>query len=240
MNKITRMFALVAAMLCLGTTQLFAQPANDNLCNAQLLTLGAGCSGTPNGNNTAATVQANEPIPGCFAGNVESVWFKFVGPASGLVKITTDFAIGTNDDTQIAVYDLPGNNCANLSDLQEIACDQDGGTAVIYNSIITVAPATPGDTFYIQVSGWNGTDGTFCIVASEVPTPNPAPAANDIICNAVGLTVGASCTGTPNGNNTNALYQVGESTAACATAFNSVWYTFVAPATGFITATTDV
>jgi hypothetical protein len=214
-------------------------PANDNLCNATQLTVGASCSGTPNGNNTNSTAQPGEPTGVCFAGNANSVWFYFVAPSTGVVRISTDYNIGTNDDTQIALYALPGGNCNNLSDLLPIACDQDGGTVVTFNSIIPVAPATPGDTFYIQVSGWNGTIGSFCITVDSVVL-NPPPPANDLLCNATPLTVGATCSGTPNGNNTNALFQVGEPLSSCTNNQNSVWFSFVAPPSGFVTVTSDI
>ncbi|GAB4417339.1 MAG: hypothetical protein OHK0039_27580 [Bacteroidia bacterium] len=233
------------ALMLSSLTSVQAQaPANDSICNAVQLTLGAACSGTPTGNNTAATAEAGEPVGSCFAGGANSVWFYFVAPPSGLVSLTTDFSGFTNDDTEIALYGLTGNttaSCPDYAEMFQIACDQDGGSVVNFNSIIPVAPVTAGDTFFVQVSGWNGTEGSFCLVVSEVPAPNPPPAANDILCNATVLTVGATCSGTPNGNNTNALFQPGEPFSACTGSTPAtVWYSFIAPASGYVNISTDI
>ncbi|MDX2286450.1 MAG: T9SS type A sorting domain-containing protein [Bacteroidia bacterium] len=212
-------------------------PANDALCNATLLTLDADCSGVPNGTTVNGTAQANEPLPGCFsdAALTRSVWFKFVAPLSGQVSISTDYPIGTNNDTQVALYQLSGS-CTTLSNLSLIACDDDGGAGFL--SLIPSAPVTPGDTFYVQVDGWGTTTGTFCITVDSLPALPSA--SNDTLCNAVALTVGATCNGTPNGDNLNATFQIGEPSASCTQSNNSVWYSFVAPASGFVNITTNV
>ena len=151
---------------------------------------------SPNGDNTAASAEAGEPVGSLLFPAVPiSVWYSFVAPASGFVSVSTDFAIGTNTDTEIAIYDLVGGDCTNPSTLLEIACDQDGGNLVDFNSIITGATVTPGSTYYVSVSGWNGTEGSFCIEVSE-----SVPPANDSLCNAVQLTMGASCGGSTNGD----------------------------------------
>lgn len=236
--------SLITGMLILLGASLFAQPANDSLCGAFPLVVDASCT-LANGDNTGATAQVGEPTPACFFGEVASVWFSFVGPASGYVNITTDIdsSFVTNNDTEIALYALPGGNCAVLTDLVEIACDQDGGSVVGFgwNSIITGAPATTGQTFYIQVSGYDtpATMGAFCIEVEEAPAP-PAGPANDDLCGAELLTVGAACTA-PNGTNTSATSEIGEPFGSCFSGgLASVWFKFAAPASGFITVTTDV
>ncbi|MEZ4827540.1 MAG: PPC domain-containing protein [Bacteroidia bacterium] len=230
---------LVAYILGLGlfflsAGNLFAQPANDNLCNAVSLTLDASCNGVPNGNNTSATAQSGEPLASCYVGGPNSAWFSFVAPASGLVSITTDFLIGTNDDTEIALYDLPGGDCNNLASLVELGCSQDIDF-FNYLSTISTTPVTPGATYYVSVSGWNGTEGTFCIVVNSIVSP-----VNDTLCDAIPLTVGGGCAGTPNGDNTGAIAEAGEPVASCYVGgTNSVWYSFVAPASGFVSLSTD-
>ncbi|MEO0473178.1 MAG: hypothetical protein AAF206_26425, partial [Bacteroidota bacterium] len=124
---VARGLSLVACMLFIFGQSYAQAPANDTLCSATLITVDASCNGVSNGDNTNATAEINEPVPACFTGGANSVWFKFAGPASGLVSVSTDFAIGTNTDTEIALYALPAGNCNDLTDLIEIACDQDGG-----------------------------------------------------------------------------------------------------------------
>ena len=64
----------------------------------------------------------------------------FTAPAGGIVTITTDIPIDTsltaNEDTEIAIYELPGGDCSDLTDLVEIDCDQDGGQVIDFNSIM--------------------------------------------------------------------------------------------------------
>lgn len=235
---------LVMGIAILSSGEVFAQPANDTLCNAAPLVVGAACTAA-NGDNTGATAEVNEPAGSCFFGGNASVWYSFTGPATGYVDITTDIdsSFVTNDDTEIALYALPGGNCNVLTDLVEIDCSQDDGVAVGFgfNSIITGAPVTTGQTYYIQVSGYGTTPttGAFCIEVAEAPAP-PAGPANDTLCNAQLLTVGATCI-TPNGDNTSSTAEVGEPNASCFFGgVASVWFKFEAPASGFVSLTTDI
>lgn len=220
------------------TSTLIAQaPANDNLCSATALTVGAGCSGMSNGDNTNATTETNEPFGICFVTpNTNTVWFSFVAPASGIVTVSTDYAIGSNDDTEIALYDLTGGNCADLSGLAELDCDQDGGSVGNgWRSTFTTTGLTTGTTYYVQVSGYSGTTGDFCITVDEV-----VPPANDSLCDAIPLTVGAGCGGVPNGDNSAASTEANEPAGSCfATPNTTIWYSFVAPASGATEITTN-
>lgn len=229
------------AILLIFAGGLLAQPANDDLCDAISLVVNAGCSGLPNGDNTGATFQIGEPNPSCFSGAVNSVWYSFVGPASGLVKISTNYSIGSNTDTEIAMYALNSGQCSNPSDLSLIACQQDDFLPPqLFNSTINQAPVIPGETYYVAVSGWNGNQGSFCLTVDELPSPVPAPPANDTLCNAIALQVDSSCNGMTNGTNLNAFFEVGEPLPTCSGASNTVWYSFVAPPAGAVEITTDV
>ncbi len=144
-------------------------PPNDALCDAIALTLDAACTGAIYSNEDA-TSQAGEPEGDCFDGGATStVWFSFVAPANGRVLISTDFLPATNTDTQISVYAAP-TDCSDLTTLSAaLGCDQDGGEVIIYNSILELDETvlTPGDTYYIQVDGYYGTSGNFCIVVNS-------------------------------------------------------------------------
>lgn len=149
--------------LALGNFSFFCGPANDDCLNAISLTVDAmNCDGLfINGDNTGATA-GTDPFGTCFVGGVNGVWFNFMAPASGAVSISTDFLGGTSADTEIAVFD----DCLGTT---ELACDQDGGTLVNFNSIIpSLSGLTPWATYYILVSGWNGTEGSFCIQINEL------------------------------------------------------------------------
>jgi hypothetical protein len=215
-------------------------PANDSLCNAIPLTINANCT-SPNGNNTDATAEIGEVVASCFVGGSNSVWYSFVAPPSGQVRVTTDINLPgvTNTDTEIAIYALPSGNCNNPADLVEIACDQDGGTTIIFNSIITIAAVNPGQTYYLAVSGWNGEEGAFCIEIDELFLP-----ANDDVCDAIALPVngtidtffnigatvepgeGGIAPPVGNGAGNQAWYEDSIK--------NSVWFTFVAPSSGTV------
>lgn len=152
-------------------TTLPTPPANDNLCNATVLTVG-----TPTGiTNTlvGATAQTSEPVGACFNGGINgSVWFSFVAPTSGSVDVTTDFAGGSllDGDTEIAVYAANGVTCSNLTTLgAALGCDQDGGTTVNFSSFLSLTGLIAGDTYYVQVDRWGtATPGTFGIQVSAV------------------------------------------------------------------------
>lgn len=161
--------------ICIGTPP--APPANDNLCNAIALTVDGDSTGNAY-SLTSATAETGEPAAACFNGGVNgSTWFSFVAPASGEVTVSTDIAGGSLTDSEIAVYAGTGVTCADLATLgAALGCDQDSGTVVNYNSILSVTALTPGDTYYIQVDRWGtATAGTFGLTVVD---SNPLSAAS--------------------------------------------------------------
>ncbi|OIQ29007.1 MAG: hypothetical protein BM564_07265 [Bacteroidetes bacterium MedPE-SWsnd-G2] len=149
-----------------NVTQSVCPPLNDNPSGAIMLTVDAGfCDGVnTNGDNTGATDSYVGDVSGsCFNGTDDNdVWFTFVAPDDIFsVDVSTDFAGATNTDTEIAVYSgTPGS-------FVEIGCDQDGGSTINYNSVITNLEVTAGETYYVQVSAWTpSTIGTFCLEVS--------------------------------------------------------------------------
>ena len=156
-------------------TQVACPPANDNLCNAIALNVGdAGVSGAYT--NIAATTETDEPQGTCFNnGAQKTVWFSFVAPTSGEVRVSTDIG-GTMTDSEIAIYDATGVTCSDLTTLAApIDCDQDGGDVVGsgFMSVLEFTNAdsnalTAGTTYYVQVSGYNNNDGTFGIEVMDL------------------------------------------------------------------------
>lgn len=232
MTKQLFTFWLLTGLILGFQNKLFAQPTNDDLCNAAPLYIDSVlCGGSPNGNNTGSTSQTGEPFGSCFApfGNMQSVWFTFTGDSSGFVDIVIQPNIGSLFLAGVAVYQTT-DTCNNLSALQEIACGVTGfgGTGTVISNL-----AAPLDSvFYIQVVGATfNPEGDFCIeVLSSLPPPPPPN--NDSICQATVLSLGDSCDlSTPNGNLDGATTEVNEPAGFCFfnPPSNTVWFSFVGP-----------
>ena len=209
------------------------RPANDSLCNATVLSLGDYCTQV-NGNTSRATYETDEPIPGCFGEGMNTVWYSFSAPVSGLVTITTHTGLtGSLENTSIALYELPGGDCTDLADLAEVDCNDDFNSQL---STLENLNLVPGQIYYVQVVGHAWAMGTFCIEVYD-PTVHQPP--NDDLCDATPLTIGTVCTQV-NGNTSRATLEPGEPTPECfGGSKETVWYSFVAPASGDIIVTTE-
>lgn len=147
-------------------TTLAAPPANDSPVNATELTVGAACAGTPY-TTSNATIDAGEPAPlisngGDWGSTIsQSVWFKFQAPASGTVRITS--GLGTNTDTQIALYEA--SDASNYTTFVLLGSDDDASTGLASELVAT--GLTPGTYYYVQVDGYNTAVGTFCLSVYE-------------------------------------------------------------------------
>ena len=153
--------------VCVGTPP--SPPANDDINFAVAITVDEGfCDGTnTNGTNLFGS-DSGEADGSCFNNGADNdVWFTFTVPNGvATVNVSTDFTGGTLVDTEIAVYSgLP-------SSLVELDCSQDEGTTVLsngqtWNSIIADLAVTVGETYYVQVAGYDTNDtGTFCLDVS--------------------------------------------------------------------------
>jgi hypothetical protein len=148
--------------ICIGTPP--PAPANDDCAAAIAITVDEQfCNGTNNnGDNTSAT-DSGVDNPDCFGAGINDVWFSFVAPENtASVNISTEFLGGTLIDTQIALY---SGTCGTLV---EEDCAQDGtlvlSNGFAWNSTITDAPVTAGETYYVRVSGYtNARIGSFCL-----------------------------------------------------------------------------
>lgn len=162
------------------------RPTNDNICNAIPLTVGEISTGDAY-TTVYATTQTDEPAGSCWFdgdGVDNSVWFGFEATATNMT-ISTDYEGGTMTDTQFSVYADP-TDCADASTLgAEIGCDEDSGDIGLL-SYLELTGLTVEDTYYIQVDGYGGEEGTFGI--SVIITPP----ANDECDAAIELLVGDS------------------------------------------------
>lgn len=85
-----------------------------------------------------------------------SAWFTFVAPAGGSVNV-----VGDGFDSQIAVY--TASNCSDYSTFVEVGGNDDSGddflaTANIFSGGLNLNCLTPGQTYYVQVDGFNGAE----------------------------------------------------------------------------------
>jgi len=150
-------------------------PSNDLCANAISLVVDtiASCDGiTAPYTLECANVNSADPVGSCFnGGNNANVWFTFVAPPNGDVTISTDYAGGILTDTEIALY---SGTCGGLT---EIACDQDSGVAVSFNSIINATNLIAGDTYFILADRWaTSPDESFCIdVIDNDPVVSTCP-----------------------------------------------------------------
>ncbi len=146
----------------LQTTYEVLKPANDEIADAILLSYGKSILY----NNICATIEIGEPVPpftsctsqlswcdeyGTGEDIVEnSVWFKFVAPGSGKVRLWS-----TGMDNQIALYEA--NSEADILNANyELLGANDDRTDTDYHPNIRSAEVIPGKTYWIQVDGSGG------------------------------------------------------------------------------------
>jgi hypothetical protein len=146
---------------------------NDSICQAYNMTpvsntVGAVYNSPIAFNNECATVDLSYEGSGKIARNIagdlfdfiveHTLWFKFVAPATGKVKIEAVEDGGIDDiDLGIAIFDIPSQNCADIQ-TGGFKFDDDYDPAVfgIANSDdeeITVSCLMPGRTYWVQVDG---------------------------------------------------------------------------------------
>ncbi len=115
-----------------------------------------------------------EPEFDGFARLENTVWFSFVAPASGAVEVTT-CGSETTFDTQLAIY--TATDCDDYSTFELLSANDDfplansctpGSEVGIYSSYITACGLTEGETYYVQVDGYNGETGTVGITATNL------------------------------------------------------------------------
>ena len=165
-----------------GTRAIVQAIINDNAPAAIAITLGAGCPGVYY-TNVNSSQSANEPAGSCAsATGYGTVWFKFVAPASGAVRISTDEGSGfTLTDTRMGLFSA--TNVNDYGTFTILGCDEDGGVLGSgWMSIIYSTGLTPGNTYYIQVDQYSSssTQGTFCLTVDELNSSMLSTAASCI------------------------------------------------------------
>ncbi len=144
--------------------------ANDNATGAVVLGVGAGCAGALY-NNVTSSMSAGEPYPSCSGSSWGTVWFSFVAPTGGAVRVSTDVGSGaTFTDHKVALFSA--GNVNDYSTFNIIACDDDNGSASSSASVLYATGLTAGNTYYVGVDrfGSTTTTGTFCIAVDSLNT----------------------------------------------------------------------
>ncbi|MEI9807880.1 MAG: hypothetical protein WDO16_08400 [Bacteroidota bacterium] len=138
-------------------------PANDDAPGAIAITVDAGCTGN-SFTNFNASQNAGEPFASCKGtAGYHTVWYKFVAPAGGAVRISNDFAGSVLGDSRLAVF--AATNVNDYTTFTILGCDDDNGVTDGSKSTVFLAGLTPGTTYYIQVDGYSSftTEGGFCL-----------------------------------------------------------------------------
>lgn len=169
--------------LCITNPCPYGTPNNDLPCNAINIPLGTIASG-----NNDCSFNSGEPAsPSCWDFDEENtVWYSFIAPASGKVKIRT--APGTLTETQIAVYSGTCGTGLSLVDCNDDAPDCGGTTLTI--SELTLTGLVSGTVYYIAVDGNEDMTGTFAITVINKNATYPATSGQECVtpitvCNSV-------------------------------------------------------
>jgi len=131
-------------------------PAEDDCAGALVSTFGV----SQVIDNSCAT--ADGPDQSCAflgAATENDIWVSFVAPASGNVRIQAsgDGSL-TLTDTVIEVYDACGGN--------SVGCDDDAGVGLFSLVNIAACDLVAGQTYYVQITGWQGDSGTANLLIS--------------------------------------------------------------------------
>ena len=186
-------------------------PANDDCANAQAV--GEGLFAF---DNTGAILDG--PVD-CDGNMSTDVWFAYTPSASGTATIATCGTLGSMDDTVLIVYD--GGTCP--SGPACLASDDDGCASPNFSSTVEV-PVAAGNTYLIQVGGWNGATGTSDLVidlgGGPAPVENCTNGVDDdgdgfIDCEDTDCDQDPACTAPPVENCTNGTDDDGDGLADC-------------------------
>jgi hypothetical protein len=173
---------------------------------------------TLTGSNASATLEPGEPQTSCASGSAaRTVWFRLVAPQTTTITLTTE---GSDFDTLLTVY-----TGSSLASLNEVGCDDD--IMVGLRASLLSFPATAGQTYFVQIAGFNNVPGGNYTLQALLPPPN------DSFASAQAIPVPTSLTG----SNRAATVESGEPTPSCASIGRTLWYRFTPNQDGSVTIT---
>jgi hypothetical protein len=161
-------------------------PANDICVNATSYTINGGAVTAI---NTGTCNNAANPTCGG-ATAIKDIWYKFVYTGGDITIQTSagsSAGVAALTDTRMAVYTSCGGTL--------IVCNDDISSTNYYSSIVlTCAQLTVGNTYYVQLGGYNGLEGvcSFNITKAEVLGCTNPLATNYNVCATVD---NGTCTG---------------------------------------------
>ncbi|MBK6476597.1 MAG: T9SS type A sorting domain-containing protein [Flavobacteriales bacterium] len=164
---------------------------NDNCAGAIVLPVIENCF-VQNFTNSGATASGNLPAPTCGGAPNTDVWFRFVAPASGVVRINSN-AVTLND----GVMQLYSGTCGSLT-LVATGCDDDSGPGLMPDIDRRCKALTPGATYFIRYWGRSNTSGVFSLCVrgpDNFPTPTEDCAGGITVCSSQAINNSADYTG---------------------------------------------
>ncbi len=192
------------------------RPPNDAFGSARLLgaTLPAFAS---DASNEKATKQVGEPDHAGVPGG-QSVWFEWVAPTSGRVRIATCSYGQLQLDTVLAVY-----TGSSLGGLTQVASNDDGPRSRCRDLSEVELTVVSGTSYKIAVDTKGSTQGRFGL-SIEAPGENDDFADPRVLPESLDLSIGA--------NNALATKEAGEPDHAAQPGGASVWFSWTAPSSG--------
>jgi len=153
----------------------FGQPVNDDCINAIELSVGQLCMFEPFSSIGQTSEAGIAPGPACVGFSGGDVWFKFIMPQSGKVRVERENISGIN--AQFALY------TGSCGAFQNLACAQLTNVLNVHNSSLS------GQIIFIRVYNFGSQiGGDFNLCVWEPPIPD-----NDLCGNAIPLSVGQTC-----------------------------------------------
>jgi hypothetical protein len=205
------LLTLALALLLVSTPALAAPPANDDFDTPTVI---SALTYHKSINTLTATTAADDPS--CF-GNGASVWYAFTPDEDMRIEADTYYSYY---DTTLSVY------TGERGSLTQIACNDDVAGSYYYSAV--AFDATAGVTYYFMVAAYgSGTGGSAYLNVYHVPWPP----ANDTIGEATPITVPFS------GEIDTTGATASPDDPVCIGSYDTVWYIFTAPETGYLHAT---
>jgi outer membrane protein assembly factor BamB/subtilisin family serine protease len=195
----------------LATTE--NRPFNDDFADRSPLT---GANFRVRTSSTGARAESGEPAHG--GGSGASLWWTWTAPANGQVAFDTS---GSSFDTTLAVY-----TGSALNALASVASNDDAAAGQTSSRVSL--QVTAGTTYQIAVDGKGGASGLVLLRLSVTPANDDFARAETITGSSVSVTA----------SNFNATRETGEPVVASVGTGRTVWYKWVAPATGRYTLAT--
>jgi hypothetical protein len=209
----------VIAALVVGASLGAAQaPINDNCANVFNLPVPF----TIVWNNIGATLESGS---GACVPIGADVWFRIVAPFSGTAIASTCSLLSPGSANFDTVITIRQDYACGFNTV--LGCSDDAPNCSLASHC--TAPVTIGQSYMIQVGGYNGAMGNFNLyvnVTPQVPSNDHCSAAIAVIANSYASAETFGATTGP------------EPTASCTATYNDVWYSFVAPTSGQYTAST--